>query len=126
MKVCDFDLSRIKQSAEVTTVTAVPGTLMYMAPKSFLWAVKSNFATDVWSLGATIVQLFTGAEPSKPSKSKNMYEEISNRMDRRQAQDSVLTLKKKHRDLYNVVNRCFVYESEEQDSVSDLKGRLAQ
>ena len=99
---------------------------MYMAPKSFLWAVKSNFATDVWSLGATIVQLFTGAEPSKPSKSKNMYEEISNRMDRRQAQDSVLTLKKKNRELYNVIKRCFVYDTEERDSVADLKARLGQ
>ena len=34
VKVCDFDLSRLKQSAGVTTVTAVPGTLMYMAPES--------------------------------------------------------------------------------------------
>ena len=126
VKVCDFGLSRIKQSAGVTTITAVPGTLMNMAPESILWAMKSNFATDVWSLGATIVQLLTGAEPWKSSKSKDMHEDISNRMDRKEAPDSVLPLKKKNVDLYNVVKRCFVYESEERDSVADLKGKLAQ
>ena len=126
VKVCDFGLSRIKQSAGVTTVTAVPGTLVYMAPESILWAVKSNFATDVWSLGATIAQLLTGAEPWKPSKGKDMHEEISNRMDRKEAPDSVLTLKKKNRELYNVIKRCFVYDTEERDSVADLKARLGQ
>ena len=34
VKVCDFGLSRIKESATVTQINVVPGTFLYMAPES--------------------------------------------------------------------------------------------
>lgn len=63
-KLCDLGLARIR-SADLTSKTSlVPaaGTPEYMAPEVFLIRGKATSATDVWSVGITLTELFSGSE----------------------------------------------------------------
>ena len=65
VKLCDMRLSRAKENMEQSTTQTDYGTYLYMAPEQVLHSVKSNFATDVWSMAFTIAELFTESEAWK-------------------------------------------------------------
>ncbi|XP_041839939.1 mitogen-activated protein kinase kinase kinase 1b-like isoform X2 [Melanotaenia boesemani] len=48
------------------------GTLLYMAPECVVKYQDASFQTDVWSLGATIVEIFTGSFPWTVRKQKEL------------------------------------------------------
>ena len=54
-------LSRLKsqQSLSQTCITSVPGTPSYMAPECLVDKKKATIESDVWSLGCTLLELFT-------------------------------------------------------------------
>ena len=60
-KLCDMGLSRLKsqQSLSQTCITTVPGTPSYMAPECLVDKKKATIESDVWSLGCTLLELFT-------------------------------------------------------------------
>ena len=59
VKLCDFGLSRLKTKIKQTTTKSfIEGTESYMAPETKLNGVKPNFATDVWCLGASLIELY--------------------------------------------------------------------
>src|SRR5262249_1460126 len=61
-KVADFGTSRFLEiAAHGTTVIGSPP---YMAPEQFHG--KAVFASDIYSLGVTMYQMFTGVMPSTP------------------------------------------------------------
>ncbi|XP_070537754.1 uncharacterized protein [Ptychodera flava] len=61
-KVCDMGISKLKemhQTLQGGTQLGVPGTPAYMAPECLLEKQAATPASDVWSLGVTLIELFT-------------------------------------------------------------------
>ena len=63
-KLCDMGLGKVKsaQTNARVTVAGVPGTPNYMAPECLLERKKATSKSDVWSLGCTLVELFSGKD----------------------------------------------------------------
>ena len=66
-KILDFGLARIGpwegESAELTTVGQLMGTLDYMAPEQAERADAVDYRADLYSLGATLFRLLCGRAP---------------------------------------------------------------
>ena len=60
-KLCDMGIGKLKsvQSRTHTTSQSVPGTPSYMAPECLVEKKKATTQSDVWSLGCTLLELFT-------------------------------------------------------------------
>lgn len=59
VKVTDFGLARFIKPGSVSASTA--GTPLYMAPE--VWSGKYDEKSDIWSVGAMLYELLTGAPP---------------------------------------------------------------
>ena len=60
-KLCDMGLGKIKsaQTANRVTTTGIAGTPNCMAPECLIQKKKATTKADVWSLGCTLLELFT-------------------------------------------------------------------
>lgn len=67
VKILDFGLARLgpwnEESAELTTVGQLMGTLDYMAPEQAERAESVDYRADLYSLGATLFRLLCGRAP---------------------------------------------------------------
>lgn len=67
VKILDFGLARMgpwnEESAELTTVGQLMGTLDYMAPEQAERAESVDYRADLYSLGATLFRLLCGRAP---------------------------------------------------------------
>lgn len=67
VKILDFGLARLgpwnEESAELTTVGQLMGTLDYMAPEQAERADSVDYRADLYSLGATLFRLLCGRAP---------------------------------------------------------------
>ena len=61
-KLCDFGLSRVKTMQTVATAVGVQGTAFYLPPECLIEGKPGSIAADIWSLGCTLIELFTGIE----------------------------------------------------------------
>lgn len=65
IKLCDLGISKLR-FCEQTLTTArndiLPGTPSYLAPEVLLHKAKTSKTTDIWSVGCTLLELFTGEE----------------------------------------------------------------
>eukprot|EP01012_Entosiphon_sulcatum_P054611 TRINITY_DN7557_c0_g1_i1.p1 TRINITY_DN7557_c0_g1~~TRINITY_DN7557_c0_g1_i1.p1 ORF type:complete len:1032 (-),score=120.63 TRINITY_DN7557_c0_g1_i1:180-2855(-) len=57
-KLADFGLSRVETSSDQVTVTAIKGTIAYMAPEVIMSASASP-ASDIWAFALTLVRLLS-------------------------------------------------------------------
>jgi len=59
--LCDMSISRIKSvgAATTTAIGTTCGTPGHIAPECLLWQPKSSTATAIWSLGVTLIELFS-------------------------------------------------------------------
>jgi len=63
-KLGDFGLARLTQSDDgQTRAGTVLGTLDFMSPEQRIDATKVDARSDLWSVGATLYQAFTGRSP---------------------------------------------------------------
>lgn len=64
VKLCDLDISKVRTMERKTITTSnkdvIPGTPSYTAPEILLRGEKTTTATDIWSLGCTLIELMTG------------------------------------------------------------------
>ena len=61
-KLCDFGLARQKTADTLTSHTShtPAGTLHYMAPEIHIEEQTPHYPADIWSLGVTSIEWFTG------------------------------------------------------------------
>ena len=75
--ITDFGLARPEQGAGITDSGAMVGTPLYMSPEQ-IRARKGEIdrRTDIWSLGATLFELATGASPFTGESTQEILQNI--------------------------------------------------
>lgn len=75
--ITDFGLARPEQGAGITDSGAMVGTPLYMSPEQ-IRARKGEIdrRTDIWSLGATLFELLTGAPPFHGESTQEILQAI--------------------------------------------------
>lgn len=71
----DWGLANIKDTVMLPKSHAagpVGGTYLYMAPECFISFQEASCYSDIWSLGATYVELFTGSLPWHVKKQREL------------------------------------------------------
>lgn len=58
-KLCDMGLSRLKTRISTTATNGIPGTPQYLAPECLLEKQVGTIYSDIWSLGCSLVELFS-------------------------------------------------------------------
>lgn len=68
------DTVSIRQGSRISTQAVGPagGTFLYMAPECVLHFADASTKTDMWSLGATYLELFTGSAPWSVKKQREL------------------------------------------------------
>lgn len=64
-KLCDLGLAKVRSFGVASTTTGVfsAGTPEYMSPETLLENKKSSAASDMWSVGLTLIEWFSGRDP---------------------------------------------------------------
>ncbi|WP_437669640.1 serine/threonine-protein kinase [Sorangium sp. So ce131] len=84
LKVIDFGISKMALEAEparikgpdVTESSAMLGSPLYMAPEQMVSSKNVDARADVWSMGAILFQLLTGATPFRGDSVMEIYDRI--------------------------------------------------
>ncbi|WP_437774690.1 protein kinase domain-containing protein [Sorangium sp. So ce1097] len=84
LKVIDFGISKMALSAEpaaprehdMTESSAMLGSPLYMAPEQMVSSKNVDARADVWSMGAILYQLLTGAIPFRGDSVMEIYDRI--------------------------------------------------
>ncbi len=118
VKLCDMGLTRIKRNLENVTRTksVIPGTAMYMCPESMVKGFLPNKSSDVWSLGATLSELYT-QEDFWDIKS---VEEIRRKMLQKETSKTLVKLKATYEKVHDVVKACLSYNWGQRPSVEHI------
>jgi mitogen-activated protein kinase kinase kinase len=61
LKLADFGLAVVRASSTAATTNGLAGTPMYLSPEAVRGSTTA--ASDVWALGCTALELFTGRQP---------------------------------------------------------------
>ena len=129
-KLCDMGLGKLKsaQSLTQTTSQSVPGTPSYMAPECLVGKKKATTQSDVWSLGCTLLEIFT---------EKDSWEDLPNKRGvSSKVEGSIPLIEGMKADalpgsleclsstvgapLKYILRRCFQYYSEKRPTAIDL------
>ncbi|WP_437595904.1 serine/threonine-protein kinase [Sorangium sp. So ce590] len=84
IKVIDFGISKMALAAETTApevsdmtqTSTMLGSPLYMAPEQMVSSKTVDARADVWSMGAILVQLLTGATPFHGESVMEIYDRI--------------------------------------------------
>jgi serine/threonine-protein kinase len=123
IKVIDFGISKMALAAEATAPkahdmtesSAMLGSPFYMAPEQMVSSKSVDARADVWSMGAMLYQLLTGAVPFRGDSPMAIYDRILEGPPRLDAQRSDAPER-----LGWVVQRCL------QKSPADRFGNIAE
>lgn len=69
-KIVDFGLAEILGSG---SYAGGAGTYAYMAPEDFDEVQRSDFRSDIWSVGVTLYEMLTGTRPFQAIKAKDPF-----------------------------------------------------
>ena len=115
VKVGDFGVSKMVQTLDISS--SFVGTMVFMAPER-LDQTSYSFASDIWSLGLTMINAATGKPPweVKANQSGAMYELLSNI-----AKGTVPSLPASYsKEAHDVVARCLERDPSKRASSEEL------
>ena len=128
IKLCDMGLSRLKKSV-TATVTQSPrqGTYLYMSPQIQLQKIRCTFACDIWALGGTIAELFTGEDLwTVPRDISKLSTCMRKSMKKKEEPPAMARLKELDDAVYNAVSCCVSYDVSGRPNLVDLRDHLEQ
>ena len=122
VKLCDMGLSRIKLGAASSVTQSGPkGTYLYMAPELIKNEGRTSFASDMWTVGATLAEMFARKDFWKiPNKVSKLQATISSLMTKKVQPAAVQQLKKVNESLYDVISPCLSYDAEARPTADSL------
>ena len=97
-KLCDLGLGRIRQVSAAHTSTKAHdsvGTPSYMAPECFIGKKKGTPQSDMWSLGATMLELFSESDAWKIDGEEDQIAYLSQSLQEQKLPDGLENLKEK-------------------------------
>src|SRR6185436_19868870 len=63
IKVLDFGISKLLEDTRITQTAVGMGSAAYMSPEQMRSSADVTTRSDVWSLGVTLYELYTGRSP---------------------------------------------------------------
>ncbi|KAL3880947.1 hypothetical protein ACJMK2_033149 [Sinanodonta woodiana] len=117
-KICDFGISKIRSySPGITT----EGTPYFMAPELLIKAGSSSFKSDIWALGCTFLELFTGLDLWAPNKHMVNEEDIMRLMIKKEKPPALPYLDSRlPSSVRKAITDCFEYNPAKRPSALDL------
>ncbi|CAG2244475.1 unnamed protein product [Mytilus edulis] len=117
-KLCDLGVSRVKNVTShcTTNIGGQPGTLAYMPPEASIQGKMATTASDIWAIGITMVEFFSGEEAWGD---ENVIDTIKmNRLPE--------SFNKLQKPVKNIVLRCLEYSQEKRWTAFELLGALKE
>ena len=128
-KLCDFGLGRIKTMHTVASAIAcVNGTPFYMAPECLLGGKSGTASSDVWSLGCTLIELWTKSELWSFPEETDLFAAVSRSLKEKIAPHASLLLNsfEDGRMKYSkVLCECLDFNPDDRPSAFDLANIFA-
>jgi WD40 repeat protein/tetratricopeptide (TPR) repeat protein len=78
-RITDFGLARSMQSQGLTRTGVILGTPEYMSPEQAVGSTRVGAATDVYSLGAILYEILTGAPPFRGDTALETLQQVLER-----------------------------------------------
>ncbi len=75
IKLMDFGIARDENLGDLTRPGTSLGTPAYMSPEQVM-GVKTDFRSDIFSLGVVLYQMFTGSKPFREGGGKSLMHKI--------------------------------------------------
>jgi CheY-like chemotaxis protein len=79
IKITDFGIAKMLDSASQTRDGFVMGTPLYIAPE-LLYGEYASFSSDIYSYGATIYHFVTGTPPITAEDNRRLFEKLKTEM----------------------------------------------
>ena len=129
VKVCDFGLSKLKQSSSLTlsTTAEVAGTPLFLAPEQLLHGKTSSIQSDMYAYGATAHEvMFECSLWDLDDSSKKEYDDLTRLKKMIEAERIPIALQKRQtHPCYRLILRCVQFDYRERADaltiVSELK-----
>ena len=121
VKLCDFGISRIKQTFQTTTTAhVVQGTITFMAPEQLRDNVVCNFATDVYSAAGVIVEVFTEKDLWTVPRNKEPMSYIKEQLTQKQVPGGFIVMMSKFPAICEKIKLCFSIQVGNRLTMSEL------
>ena len=123
-KLGDFGLSRKMNKSASFSLRKSAGTPFYMAPESLGWANKTDYQSDIYSLGMVMYQLLNDGRIPFVKSMKN-FSEIDDAIERRADGEELQPPKHDEGELWNVIQKACRFKKEERyHKASDMRRDL--
>ncbi|XP_023245309.1 receptor-interacting serine/threonine-protein kinase 3-like [Copidosoma floridanum] len=119
VKICDLGLSKsddLKTDLLSTVVGTLRGTLTFMSPELLLNEESPSIQSDVWAVGVTLVELYSG-KAAWILRRFSILEDIKEKFKNRNIPPNITKLPD---GLQSGVKGCFEYEKEKRITMSEL------
>ena len=112
VKVCDFGLSKLKQSSSLSTTAVVGGTPAFLVPEQLLHGKTSSIESDMYAFGATVYEIIFDCLMWDLDDSSNRDFDHLTRLKKKVESERIPTaLQKEHRHpCYSLILSCVLFE----------------
>ncbi len=112
-KLGDFGLSRKMNKSASFSLRKSAGTPLYMAPETFGWGSKTDYLSDMYSLGIVMYQLLNDGNIPFVSDMRDFIE-VDNAIGRRLDREKILPPKYEHGELWKVLQKACEFEKKDR------------
>lgn len=112
-KICDMGLSKLKTRVATTQTNGIMGTPQYLAPECLIERKTGTLHSDIWSLGCTLIELFTEKDCWEDEKLGFCSDDIETILKRKQSPSRLPSLP-------SIITGCFDYCPIERPSAIDI------